>query len=109
MLSNASYSHGSKFSKAGAEAIIGMKRDLDFAHDLPFIIIRLDTCANRTSTIYTSQYISNCSDVRLRPTVRPVCDLKVIGIGCVITVIGTVKLQIPFNDLRLVLEVDFLS
>lgn len=69
--------------------------------------VRFDTCAN-TSVICEAQYMSYCSEFGLRPSIRPPGGRCITGIGGMRKLIGIVNLQIPFTQLDLVINVDFM-
>lgn len=68
----------------------------------------MDTVANRTSVISESQYMSYCSELGPRRSIRGAADRQVKGIACLAKAICVVKVQISFKDLKLDIDVYFL-
>lgn len=107
-LANSSFLHGSTFAEDIAMAMVAMDKCCVQKPALPFKGIQFDTCANYTSVISRSQYLSYCDEFGLKPSIRNANGRKLIGVGGVVKALGLVKLQIPFAGLHLVLDVDFL-
>lgn len=74
----------------------------------PFNVLKFDTCANTASVISESQFLSYCHQFVIRPSIWPVGDIKVTGIGLEVKVLGSIQLQIQFNDIHLFICVYFL-
>lgn len=86
-------------------AMLSKPTDDDTEH---FDGLRIDTCANRTSVIGNIQYERYCRDFGVLKEIRPSnCKwLKGLG-GTRPGILGVVKLQVPFSNLNLVIDVDF--
>lgn len=110
-LSNQRFIHGRKFSTQ--QEIIPSQNTWELiatksATKDPFLGIRLDTCCNRTSIMRMKLYISYCTEFDIKPTIKPAQGRGVNGIGGGLQGLGFVLIEIPFNDLGLVINVEFL-
>lgn len=70
--------------------------------------LRLNTCANMTSVIFKGQYCAYCRDHVIYTAIKPPNGLQIRGIGVKRPAIGIAKIQIPFVDLTLIIDVYFL-
>lgn len=69
--------------------------------------IRLDTAANRRSVMGESQYEAYKRDFGLKVPILPSTRKDLKGVGGNGKVIGEPHIQIPFNALRLIIDVTF--
>lgn len=70
--------------------------------------IRLDTCANKISVMSTHQCPEYLKRSSLPRTVSPPPRKKIRGMCRTMKIFGEAKVQIPFRDLVIIVDVDFL-
>lgn len=80
----------------------------DKKDEKPFDRLRIGHFANRRSIICQQQYTAYFKELGLGQAIRPKKSVGVIGIGERRKAVGIVRIQIPFKDLSLVIDVDFL-
>lgn len=88
--------------------LIAMHAHIDASCPRRFLGVRVDTCAKRCSIIPECQYAAYC-DFGLQPPLYLANGASVQGIGGRRTLIGTARIQIPFEHLHLVIVVHFFS
>lgn len=69
--------------------------------------IRLDTCANLSSLFGKPKYEAYTREVGLKMRIHPEISRAIRGIGGRRQAIVTVRIQIPFSDLGIIIDVDF--
>lgn len=105
---NNAFLHGSSYIQDKEEAMHVMNCQLTSDDYKLFTGIHHDTCANRTSVIYRYQYLSYCSEFGLKPSIRNAKGGRVKFVAGISKGIGVVRLQIPFADLDMIIDVYFL-
>lgn len=96
---------GIRLATPETEAFLSAKNGGSNSH---FDGLRLDTCANRASVMSRSQYLAYTIKYGLKETIRPATHKGIRGIGGVQKAVWVVRVQIPFDGLRTVIDVDFL-
>lgn len=106
-LANSAFIHGRSQQGDMAEALLTMHDQLGDKKGLAFDGLRLDTGANRASVMCGNQYEAYTKEFGLRNAMRPAPDRTIRGIGGRRKAAGMEMIQIPFSDLGLVIDVDF--
>lgn len=106
-LANNAFIHGRSYKADMDHSLSVMKEQLRYKNDDLFDGIRLDTAANRRSVISKGQYYAYQSEFGRKVKIRLQTKVKLRGTGGHEKVIGEATIQIPFNKLGLVIDVDF--
>lgn len=102
--------HGLSLDVDYANALISMQKQLNRPHSLTFAGVRIDTCANRRSTMSRKKYITYCQEFGRRLSIKSAAhnDEGILGTGRRVPFMGTVFIQISFSGLQVEIDVDFL-
>lgn len=107
-LSKTAFTHGTEITADKSEMISAMYSFL-LCNDEKVLFdgIRIDTAANRKSIMSMNQYNAYCKTFGLRPAIKPRTK-GITGIGGRKAGRGTVMIQIPFPNLSIIINIDFL-
>ena len=106
-LANASYVHGRNFATDLKKEMLVMHAALSHGESSGFDGIIIDTGANRSSVMSHAQYKAYCNEFNVPAIIDRTDTRGLKGIGGQGQCIGTAIVQIPFNDLDLILDVKF--
>lgn len=106
-LANTAFIHGRTHQGDMNLAMTVMRDQLKHKSGANFDGVRLDTAANRRSVISKIQYDAYQNEFGRKIIIRPPTKNNLRGIGGQQRVIGEATIQIPFNKLGLVIDVDF--
>lgn len=106
-LSHNAYAHGRTFSSDMASELVTMYKHLRGDTESNFNWIKIDTAANRRSVMSKAQYLAYASEFGRKVPIRPANKRVLKGIGGLGKVICEETIQIPFNKLNLIIDVDF--
>lgn len=107
-LANSSFSHGRTIDNEKNAMIEAMYTHLTRKPQRCFEGVKIDTGANRSSIMSKDQYNSYCDTFGIRCSVRHPDGRMIRGIGGNQPAIGFVTIQVPFRDLNLTIDVDFM-
>lgn len=106
-LSNASFVHGRSYHTDMAAALAAMHEDLLQGGEARFKGIYIDTCANRPSVMSFSQYQSYCKEFHVPVGVDTSSKRMLSGLGGRSAPIWSAVIPVPFEKLKLVIDVRF--
>ena len=106
-LANVCYVHGLSFAKDLKKEMQAMHVALSCGECSSFDGIIVDTGADRSSVMSHSQYKAYCEEFNIPPHIDRSDKRGLTGIGGQGQCIVTANVQIPFNDLGLILDVKF--
>lgn len=106
-LTNTAFVHGMSYSADRHAALATMKGELYQGDVTKFKGIFLDTCANRFPFISYNQYKAYCDSFHVPSRLEENDKRRLTVIGGTKNAIGTTTIPIPFNDLQLVIYVQF--
>lgn len=106
-LSNCAFLHGISLNQNQADAAEMMYANMT-DKTAEFLGIKIDTGANKRSIMSLAQYSHYCQKFGLAEAIRMNNNHGVKGIGGSRKSVGTANIQIPFKDLGVIIDVQFL-
>lgn len=88
--------------------ILKMHHSLKKEGEIEFEGLRFDICANSSINMSVAQYVAYCDEFGLPLSLKENTNRKSIGVEGHQKAIGTSSIQIPFINLKIVTDVDFI-
>lgn len=107
-LSSSSFLHRRRIPQSRTTALLGMHAQLGTNPDHPFLGVHLETGTIMSSMMLRGQCAAYCEEFGVRSSLIPGNGASVQGIRGRRTSIGTALIRIPFCNLNLAIDVDFL-
>lgn len=107
-LANIAFIHGRSHITDMSMALTTMNTELRKGEGPLFDGVRLETCATRRSVMSKSQYQAYTKEFGLKDVMKPSTNRSIRGIGGTQKACGTARIQLPFEQLGIIIDVDSL-